>query len=187
MDAFVNIDARILETIQKVFANPFFDAVLPVFTGFGDIGQIWIVLGIVLLFFKKTRRSGFLLLISLLLTHLLNNMLIKKLVMRPRPYVSWPFIRLLVPALNDTSFPSGHTATAFGSVMILVFRHKGLLRWLPLAGALLMAFSRLYVGAHYPSDVAAGALVGTLTAAAVFAADRLWAKKRGFRLEQKTP
>lgn len=168
MSAFIeqitNWDGRFLQGFQNLFHNPLMDRLIPLYTHWGDIGQIWIILGIVLLFWKKTRRSGALLLISLLLTHIFNNIIIKPLIMRPRPYVTFDKIRVLVEPLRSTSFPSGHTATAFGSTMILGLREKGWLRGLPLTGAVLMAFSRLYVGAHYLTDVLAGAILGTLIA-----------------------
>lgn len=164
-DAITAWDGSVLEAFQKLTENSLLDRIAPVYTHWGDIGQIWIILGIGLLLFKKTRRGGFLLLLSLLFTHILNNMVIKPLVMRVRPYETFPDIRLLVTPLRSSSFPSGHSATAFGSAVVLAIRERGLWRYVPLIFAVLMALSRLYVGAHYPTDVLTGALVGTLTAA----------------------
>ena len=158
-------EGTMLIHFQNFFHNAAADRLFTSYTAWGNIGQIWILLGLALLFFKKTRRSGIIMLASVLLTRILNNLIIKQLVMRPRPYDTFEKIRFLVEPLHDTSFPSGHTATAFGSAMVLFFRKDGLLRWLPFAAAVLMGFSRLYVGAHYFTDVRAGALVGTLVAA----------------------
>lgn len=157
-------DGQLLLWLQEVTATPLLDRFFVFFTALGDHGYLWIGSGIVLLCFKKTRLSGFLLLISLLSAHLINNLVLKEIVNRPRPYETMDQVRLLIGEQAETSFPSGHSATAFASAFILVFREKAWLRWTALVAAILMAFSRVYVGVHYPIDIVVGSLVGVVVA-----------------------
>ncbi|MGX8728709.1 MAG: phosphatase PAP2 family protein, partial [Lachnospiraceae bacterium] len=109
------------------------------------------------------------------------NLIIKPFVMRPRPYVTLEELKPLVKEMKDPhSFPSGHTQAAFALAvsMCLVLRKK-IVSILALAFAVLMGFSRLYVGAHYPSDVIAGALIGTAAAFAAYGILRYLEKKAG--------
>ncbi len=171
-------DGQLLIKIQELTQNELLDRFFIVFTSLGDYGIIWITGGIVLLFFKKTRTSGILLLLSLLLTHVLNSVVLKNLINRPRPYETLAEVRRLIAAHPESSFPSGHAATAFGSAFVLVLREKNILGPLALTTAILMAFSRLYVGMHYPLDVLAGSLVGILMASLVVWADSMIRKQR---------
>ncbi len=157
-------DGELLILIQKVTEHPALDAFFTSFTQLGNHGELWIALGVVLLLFKKTRGTGLLLLISLLVAHLFNTLFLKELIDRPRPYEVMPDVRLLIGAVSESSFPSGHAATAFASAIVVFRRETGFLRWSVLVAAILMAFSRLYIGVHYPLDVLAGALIGTLIA-----------------------
>lgn len=90
------------------------------------------------------------------------NQLLGRLWYRPRPFVGHP-ARLLLPGSHDPSFPSDHAAFAFAVAvaLLLVSRRLGLAALLLAA---LAAFARVYVGEHYPADVLAGALVGSLAA-----------------------
>ncbi len=160
-------DSQLLLLIQEYFQNDFLDTFFVALTSAGDKGYLWIGLGVLLICFKKTRATGVLLLISLLLTHIINTVWLKEIVDRPRPYEVLPQIRNLVGIQGESSFPSGHAATAFGSAFVPALRHPGWFRWTVLPVALLMAFSRLYVGVHYPLDVLVGSLIGILIASLV--------------------
>ena len=91
---------------------------------------------------------------------------LKALFERPRPPLRYPEPKTLVPLPHDASFPSGHAATSFAAATMLSF---GFPRFAPflyvLAAA--VAFSRVYVGVHYPLDVLGGALLGALVAIAL--------------------
>ncbi|MGI6713768.1 MAG: phosphatase PAP2 family protein [Bacilli bacterium] len=124
---------------------------------------------IILMIFKKTRKTGFVLAFCLIFwSVLVNNMLIKNIVKRPRPftqdnellaYVETVFNAESGPlALPDSwSFMSGHTVNAFVLSTVIGFYHRKT-RIPLLIYAILMSFSRLFFGVHYPSDVIAGAL-----------------------------
>jgi undecaprenyl-diphosphatase len=91
---------------------------------------------------------------------------VKALVDRPRPFVRYPEPKLLVPRPHDASFPSGHAATSFAAATILSFAFpKAAPAFLVLAAA--VAYSRVYVGVHYPLDVIQGAALGALVATAL--------------------
>ncbi len=149
--------------LQNSARAPWLDAVFTVYTHLGDGGFLWIILCVILFCVPRTRKIGTVTLLALAIGFLCTNVVLKHLVARPRP---WLDVAGLLPLVNEgdpNSFPSGHTCAAFA------FAGAGLwafpTKWakaLALAGAILMGFSRLYVGVHYPSDVLAGAIVGLL-------------------------
>lgn len=91
---------------------------------------------------------------------------IKRRTCRPRPFVSCPGIRACTDALDDFSFPSGHTLHAVAFSIVLGY-HYPWAAWIVGPFALLVAASRMVLGLHYPSDVAVGAAIGVVSAVAV--------------------
>lgn len=91
---------------------------------------------------------------------------LKALIDRPRPTVRYAEPKALVPVPHDASFPSGHAATSFAGATILSFSFPRLAPVFYLLAAA-VAFSRVYVGVHYPLDVIGGAVLGTLVALGV--------------------
>jgi len=89
--------------------------------------------------------------------------LVKHKTLRPRPFNVYPAIVCMGKTLDQFSFPSGHTLHAVGFSIIAVFYFPALI-WLLLPFSILVALSRPILGLHYPSDVLAGALIGTLIA-----------------------
>ena len=132
-------------------------------TRLGDGGIMWIILGVLLLCFASTRRRGAVYLSALAGTAVLNNLLIKPLAARPRPYAVMEGLRVLVEKLSSYSFPSGHTSASFAAAtaLTLLFGRRGAWSFIP---AVLIALSRPYLGMHYPTDVLCGALLGVLCA-----------------------
>ena len=159
MDAVTQWDFSILDALQGCrtpFPDKFFSAV----THLGDHGFFWIALALVLLCIPRTRRLGLCVAIALILELLACNILIKPLAARPRPY-ALRAVELLIEAPKDYSFPSGHAAAAFAAAGALALSRSRLA--IP-AGILaaIIAFSRLYLFVHYPTDVLAGILLGCL-------------------------
>lgn len=153
------LEFSILDWIQTHLRCGFLDAVLPPITRLCDHGEIWILLALILLVIRRTRRQGAAVACGLVLDLLACNLLLKPLVGRVRPFALRPETALLVVPPLDASFPSGHTAASFAAVLAL--KASGSSLWKPaLALALVIAFSRLYLYVHWPSDVLGGALVG---------------------------
>lgn len=166
MNYITAVDFSILDFIQNNIRCGFLDAVMPYITRLGDGGVLWIVLGAALLFFPKTRRCGAAILIGLLLSLLICNVLIKPLVARPRPCVLRPVSDMLIAVPGDYSFPSGHTAAAFITAFTiwLSFKRTGAAMS---AVAALIAFSRMYLYVHYPTDILGGIILAVIIVLAV--------------------
>ena len=153
-------ELSILDAIQNIFGCKFLDFIMPIITLFGDGGIFWIALAILLLIFPKTRKTGLTMGISLALGFLVGNIFLKNAVGRIRPYDLNPNFDLLVDKLHDYSFPSGHTLASFeASVSIFLYNKKFGIAAIVLA--VLIAFSRLYLYVHYPTDVLTSVILGT--------------------------
>lgn len=153
------MELQILDALQTIH-NPVLDALMCIITRLGDAGIMWILLCIVLLILPKTRKSGVILMAALLMDLVICNGVLKPLVHRIRPFDVKTGIELLVKRPTDYSFPSGHTAASFASVMALYLAGEKKI-WIPsLVLAVLIAFSRLYLYVHYPTDVLGGIVAG---------------------------
>lgn len=149
------IEISILDWIQGI-RTPVGDMVMTFITRLGDAGAVWILLAVILLMIPKTRKSGAVLAAALCVDVVLCNGILKNLVGRIRPCDVNPSILLLIPRPDDFSFPSGHTAASFTAVMALLLAGERKL-WKPaLALAVLIAFSRIYLYVHYPTDILGG-------------------------------
>ena len=174
------MEFAILDWIQAHLRCGFLDAVLPLITRTADHGELWIILALVLLAIRSQRKYGAAVACGLVLDLVSCNLLLKPLVGRIRPFAVNAAVELLVKAPLDASFPSGHTAASFAAVFAL--KAAGSPLWKPaLAVAVVIAFSRLYLYVHWPSDVLAGALLG----AAVGWAGAKLAEKAGKILEKR--
>lgn len=158
----MNIELSILDWFQTLH-TPFLDKIMVFITRLGDAGIIWIVLSIVLLLIPKTRKSGAVMVVALVVDVLLCNIVLKNLVARTRPYDVNTGVHLLVAKLHDYSFPSGHTAASFASVTALYLAGEKKLWKFVLVLACLIAISRLYLYVHYPTDVLGGILFGVIS------------------------
>lgn len=157
------MDIQIIQFVQAHFHNTYTDFIFSLLTSLGNSGVIWIAAAVLLLISKKYRRYGVLLLIALALTHVLGEYIIKPLVARPRPFADFPGHPLLIPPPAGFSFPSGHSASSFCAATVLWKTNR---RFGPpaLVLAILIAFSRVFLFVHYPSDVIAGAILGIICA-----------------------
>lgn len=161
-----SFDANFLLWIQQHLRSDFFTPFWRFITTTGNGGLLMIAIACILLAFKKTRKVGIMSVVALVFSLVFTNLLIKPLVARVRPYEVIEGLAILVPKQLDFSFPSGHSSAAFATAWVM-FRSLPKKVGIPaLVCALLMAFSRLYLGVHYPTDVLAGVVLGILYAQA---------------------
>lgn len=154
-----HIDFSILNFIQFYLRSDFLDHVMIGISRLGNGGAIWIFIGVLLLFFKKYRRYGIMILTALLIEFLIVDVVLKPMVQRIRPYNINSEIELLVLPPKSYSFPSGHAGSSFAVATVIKFINKKFAAFV-IIFSILMAFSRLYLYVHFPSDVIAGILVG---------------------------
>ena len=151
-------ELNILWWIREHLTNPFLDTVMPYISSLARHGEFWILVALILLCFKKTRKAGVAMGIAMACGYLIGNMGMKNLFARTRPY-DVAEVELLVAKLHDFSFPSGHTLVSFEAATALWYYHR---KWGIAAFALatLIGLSRLYLFVHYPTDVLVGAVLG---------------------------
>ena len=158
----MNIELNILDWFQTLH-TPFLDKLMVFITSLGNAGIIWIVMTIVFFLIPKMRKTGAVMAAALIIDLLLCNVILKNLVARTRPYDVNTGVQLLVSRLHDYSFPSGHTAAAFASVTALYLAGEKKL-WKPvLVLGCVIAFSRMYLYVHYPTDILGGVIIGILS------------------------
>lgn len=161
IESVYSFDFALLDWIQTHLRCAFLDTVMPLITRLGDAGIFFILCAAVMLVFKKTRKTGLSVAFALLLGLLICNLTIKPLVGRIRPY-DLREIALLIPRETDSgSFPSGHTIAAFEFATALTVRKP---KWGvgAIVLAVVIAFSRLYLYVHYPTDVFTSVLLGIM-------------------------
>lgn len=153
-------EADVLLWIQDNLRNAVLDPICK-FMGFiGTHGEFAIAIALLLLIIPKTRRTGIICALSLASTHIVANMIIKKIVDRSRPYDVIDGLIPLTGKVGNASFPSGHAAATF-AVMFVIFLTMSKKFGIPaLLVSVFMAYSRLHVGVHYPTDVLAGIAFG---------------------------
>lgn len=162
----VSFDLPILDWIRDSLTHPILDAAMPLVTTLGNGGIIWILLALVLLLIPKHRAAGIKMAVALLMGLLVCNLGMKPLFARIRPFdFQWEYcgrvIDLLIAAPQDYSFPSGHTIASFeAATVLLLYRRKWGIPALILS--VLIAFSRLYLYVHYPTDVICSVILGVL-------------------------
>ena len=125
----------------------------------GSYGQLWLIIAALLLIFKGTRRAGISVVIAYMAVYLLGQIILKQLISRPRPCQIDQAFALLVARPSSSSFPSTHSAWAFGAATAIFMRHRKL-GAAAYAVAALIAFSRLYMFLHFPTDVLFGTALG---------------------------
>lgn len=157
-------DGEILLWIQEHLRLEQLNDAISHYTNLGEAGVLWIVIALIFLCFPKTRKAGALSLAAMLLCYIGNDLIIKNLVERPRPFLSVEGLTTLIQPPGSFSFPSGHSCSSFAAAATWAQTLRGrgakAAKVLLLAMALLMALSRLYVGVHYPTDVLTGSLLG---------------------------
>lgn len=159
----MSLDWTILYFIQNHLTNPGMDWLMPKITMLGDFGAIWIIIAILLISIKKYRVHGLTLLLALAIGILIGNLGLKNIIARPRPCWIDHNIQMLIPMPKDFSFPSGHTLAAVIAATCLYMTNKWFGIFVIILASLI-AFSRLYLFVHFPSDVLASIILGLIIA-----------------------
>ena len=163
----MSLDWSILYWIQSHTVCDLLDLLMPKLTLLGSGGAVWLLAAGGLLCTKKYRRQGVILLAGLAVGVLVGNVCLKNLVARPRPCWLDDSVFMLIPSLTDYSFPSGHTlASAIGATVLTKTNRK--FGWAAIPIAAIIAFSRLYLFVHFPSDILAGAVLGVAIGMAAY-------------------
>ncbi len=161
------LDEDILLFLQNHARMPILNEILQFYTNLGNAGLIAILTCIILLLLPKTRRVGLTAAISLFIEFLIVNVLLKNAVARTRPYEVIEGLECITKLATDFSFPSGHTGSCFAVATVMFLELPKRYGIPALFLAVLMAYSRLYVAVHYPTDVLAAFFIGVLVAVAV--------------------
>ena len=207
MDSITQLDGNLLIGIQQALNADWLTPVMKLITLFGEDGIFWILICLAMILFRKTRRLGIICASSLLLTFISCNLILKPLVDRVRPWVTFQMVNAMLPPPGDASFPSGHSANSMGpawgmfiatmplktaggrsydEVRCLGWKGDGISpqtmhKWSIAAVvlAVLIGISRLYLGMHYPTDVVGGLLLGMIAATIAFKVILMIEDKRG--------
>ena len=153
-----SIDIVIVEGLQRIQV-PVVNQIMMFFSAIGNAGIVWIILALILVMRRKTRNYGIIILLVLLLTAILGEGILKNLIRRNRPFVTLMNLKLLIPPPASYSFPSGHTASSFAAFGVFYFLNLKY-KYLVFLTAFLIAFSRIYLGVHYFSDIIGGIILG---------------------------
>lgn len=177
------MDLALLYGIQAAVGCPLLDAVMPVITALGEYGIMWLAVAAALLVQRKYRAWGIVMVIAIAAVYILGMWVVKPLVARPRPFAAVPDYPLLIAAPSDYSFPSGHASASFAAATVICFIPTLKKGWKvgAVAFAALIAFSRLYLFVHYPTDVLAGIVLGIALGALAAIAYRRIARGRAAR------
>lgn len=160
MEAIQNFDFFVLNGLQELLQCSFLDTVVPILTHLGH-GVVWAIFGLIFLFMKKYRFNGICIISALVATVIISEFIIKPLFLRERPYMLNPDFVLLIPEPSGTSFPSSHTSTSFASAL----QFFGINRKAGIAAmifAAVVAFTRLYLYVHFPTDILGGIILGII-------------------------
>lgn len=163
-------DRRLYLVIHSRLRAQWLDPIMVWFTKAGTKGMLWLGLSAGL-FIDGSPHARYVALMSvaaLLLSEGVTNGLLKPLVRRERPFAHPGLAALLVNAPGPHSWPSAHASSSFAAAGVLAFAYP---LWAVafLLVALLVAYSRVYVGVHYPLDVVAGLVLGLAAAMAIIA------------------
>ncbi len=170
---FGTFDKGIINAFLRLSENAgsFFTPLFKFITLLGEKGLIFFAFAIVLMLFSKTRKAGICIFGAVACGALITNLILKDLIARPRPcnsdFIS-EFLSFGYPAEDGFSFPSGHMTAISSAVFAIFFCFNKKFSWIGFPFIILMGISRIYLLAHYPSDVLAGILVGVISSVVAF-------------------
>ncbi|SHK25893.1 undecaprenyl-diphosphatase [Clostridium cavendishii DSM 21758] len=166
IDYFKKIDMKFSKYINENLRSYLLDKIMRIITRLGDLGFVWIIIGTICILKKTYKVEGNMILSALVVSTILGEGIIKHTVKRERPSAVEEE-ELIISKPKTYSFPSGHTASSFAVVGILIATGSRL-KIYALILAILIAFSRIYLNVHYLSDVLSGVLLGLICSSIVF-------------------
>jgi len=152
-----SFDVPLLHAISRNHSI-FLDYILLAIALISEFGLVWLLIGLVLENIVKGKGLLLKIILSLISSAIINEIL-KIIFFRERPYLSLPAIHHLGPNWTNSSFASGHTISS-AAALYIIWCHFPSLRCLLLVLFMLIVWSRLYLGMHYPSDIIVGAIIG---------------------------
>lgn len=159
MDIIREIDFMVLDYIREHLRSGFLDNIMPVITAFGNMGMFWVLVALIISAKSKYRRCSMTMMIGMIAGVLIGNFVVKNIIRRDRPCWINEIGNMLIEIPQDYSFPSGHTMSSFIAATILCYYDKKFA--VPsFSVAILIAFSRMYLYVHFPTDIIGGALLG---------------------------
>jgi len=161
-----SVDNYILYVIRKYIKNKYLDKLMPFTTRLGNLGLIWIIMALVLMLDKPYRAIGSSVILTLIIGTALGEGVVKHIVRRVRP-CKYKNYNLLIATPITYSFPSGHALSSFAVAEVLSMSFHQY-KFIFMGLAFLIAFSRLYLDVHYPTDVIAGIIIGILCSKLIF-------------------
>lgn len=150
------IDIMIMEWLNQ-FHNPVIDGIMVFFTFLGDLAIIWFVIAGYLMY-KGRKKEAIGLVVTIILSAIVTEVLLKNIFMRPRPFIENKALFPLIARPTSSSFPSGHTTSSFAAATFL--NKNRCFGWLSTGLALMISISRVYVNVHHPSDIIVGMIIG---------------------------
>lgn len=177
MNWLFTLDAEILLWIQAHLRKEFLTPIMLFLTNLGNAGWFWLTLLAILLLFPKYKKAALTGIIAVVIGFLITNLCLKNIVARTRPYELIEGLTYLGIKPHDFSFPSGH-ATCSIAASVALYKCLPKKAGIPLLTlAILICFTRLYAGVHYPTDVLAGILIGSASAALALYIQKRWQTK----------
>lgn len=163
MKKIFKLDNYILDFFRTKVRSPLLDNVMKFITRLGDMGMVWIIISVYVIVFMGKGLIGMQMLCALAVTTFIGEGIIKRIFQRKRPCDTTPTEEMIIKKPLGYSFPSGHTASSFAvmTIMIVFFKSTAII-WITLA--VLIGISRIYVHVHYPTDVVVGAILGVICA-----------------------
>ena len=179
MTALLDWDTRLFLLLNREWTHPVLDWLMPIVTDF-DHWRVPVILLLLLVLARgkaETRVAVLFAILAVVVSDQVCSGLVKPLFDRPRPFKVLADVNKLVGA-HASSFPSSHAANTFAAGTFLAMRFRRLIPVLVLP--IVVSYSRIYVGVHYPLDVAAGALLGGLIGAGFAFLDRAAGRRFGW-------